>query len=128
MGNGHNYPSDITREQFELIRGDLEAAKRTTRPRRYDLYDIFCAVMYIVKSGAQWRMLPADFPSWKLVYYYFSVWNKKDVSTGISILDGCLKKISAAGKGKGGKAFPRETRHRRLEEHKEREYRAGKGL
>ena len=37
----HNYPSDITREQFEIIRPDLEAAKRKTRPS--DLYDIFCA-------------------------------------------------------------------------------------
>ena len=39
----HNYPSDITREQFEIIRPDLENAKKKTRPRKYDLYDVFCA-------------------------------------------------------------------------------------
>ena len=88
----HNYPSDITREQFEIIRSDLENAKKKTRPRKYDLYDIFCAVLYVVKGGIQWRMLPSDFPNWKLVYYYFTVWTKTD-KNGISILDKVLKKI-----------------------------------
>jgi len=36
----HDYPSDITREQFEIIRADLEAVKKKPRPRKYDLYDI----------------------------------------------------------------------------------------
>ena len=89
----HNDPSDITREQFEIIRQDLENAKKKTRPRKYDLYDIFCAVLYVVKVGIQWRMLPSDFPNWKLVYYYFTVWTKTD-KNGVSLLDNVLKKIS----------------------------------
>ena len=93
----HNYPSDISREEFEIIREDLEKAKRKTRPRKTDLYDIFCAVMYIVKGGIQWRMLPSDFPNWKLVYYYFIVWSKKD-DNGVSLLDKVLKKINRYGK------------------------------
>lgn len=87
----HNYPSDITREQFEMIREELESAKKKTRPRKVDLYDVFCAVMYIIKGGIQWRMLPSDFPDWKLVYYYFTVWSKED-ENGINILDKVLKK------------------------------------
>ena len=82
----HNYPSDITRKQFEIIRSDLENAKKKTRPRKYDLY------YNVVKGGIQWRMLPSDFPSWKLVYYYFTVWTKTD-KTGNTILDKVLKKI-----------------------------------
>ena len=66
----HDYPSDITREQFEIIREDLENAKRKTKPRKYDLYDIFCGVLYVLKDGIQWRMLPADFPKWQLLYHY----------------------------------------------------------
>lgn len=93
----HNYPSDISREEFEIIREDLEKAKRKTRPRKTDLYDIFCAVMYIVKGGIQWRMLPSDFPNWKLVYNYFTVWSKKD-DNGVSLLDKVLKKINRYGK------------------------------
>ena len=33
------YPNDITREQFEMIRKDLEGARKATHPRKYDLYD-----------------------------------------------------------------------------------------
>lgn len=89
----HNYPSDITREQFELIREDLEGVKKKTRPRKTDLYDVFCAVLYIVKGGIQWRMLPSDFPKWQLVYYYYSVWKEPD-ENGVSLLNRVLKKIS----------------------------------
>ena len=41
------YPSDITREQFEHIREDLESAKKRTSPRKVDLYDVFCAVLHL---------------------------------------------------------------------------------
>ena len=43
------YPSDISREQFEIIREDLESVKKFTKPREYDLYDIFCAICYVLK-------------------------------------------------------------------------------
>ena len=46
----HNYPSDISRGQFELIRAELEQAKHKTKPRKYDLYDIFCAVLSKIKA------------------------------------------------------------------------------
>ena len=56
------YPSDITRNQFEAIRGDLEGARKRTRPREVDLYEVFCALLYVLRSGCQWRMLPEGFP------------------------------------------------------------------
>ena len=86
------YPSDITREQFALIEDDLKAAKKTTRPRTVDLYEIFCAVLYVLKNGCTWRALPHDFPSWKIVYYYYTIWGEKD-ENGISIIDYCLTKM-----------------------------------
>jgi len=45
------YPSDISREQFEQIKELLETARKKTRPRRVDLYDVFCAILYLLKSG-----------------------------------------------------------------------------
>ncbi len=86
------YPSDISREEYELIRADLENARKKTRPRKYDLYDVFCAVIYVVQGGIQWRMLPSDYPKWQTVYYYFRVWSAKD-ETGVSILDKVLRKL-----------------------------------
>jgi hypothetical protein len=44
------YPSDISREDFDAIRPELENFKKRTNPRQYDLYDIFCAVLYVVKT------------------------------------------------------------------------------
>ena len=108
----HNYPSDITREQFELIREDLERAKRKTRPRKYDRYDIFCAVLYVLKGGIQWRMLPPDFPRWQLVYYYFTIWSRTDEGD-TSVLAKVLKKISghgAQGAFKERRDFLRDSR------------------
>ena len=64
----HSYPSDISREQFVRILPTLESARRRTKPRTVDLYDVFCGVLYLLKSGCQWRMLPADFPNWRTCY------------------------------------------------------------
>ena len=48
-----NYGSDVNREQSEIIREDLEKAKKVTKPRKVDLYGVFCAVLYVLKTGCQ---------------------------------------------------------------------------
>ncbi len=68
------FATDVTREQFELVRPMLEAARRRTRPRKHDLYDVFCAVLYFVGSHAAWRALPPVFPPWRTVHEYFTQW------------------------------------------------------
>ena len=70
----HSYLSDISREQFARILPTLELVRRRTKPRTVDLYDVFCGVLYLLKSGCQWRMLPADFPDWRTCYKYFRQW------------------------------------------------------
>ena len=69
------YPSDLPREQFEPVRGLLEAARRKTRPRKHDLYDVFCAVLYFLHTGATWRSMPPGFPPWRTVHEYFTQWS-----------------------------------------------------
>lgn len=56
------YPSDISKERFDLIAPLLEQARRKTKPRTIDLYEVFCAVLYLLCTGCQWRALPSDFP------------------------------------------------------------------
>jgi transposase len=87
----HNYPSDITREEYAIIQKDLESAKKTTKPRTMDLYDIFCAILYLTKSGCQWRMIPADFPKHGIVRYYYDVWSTQR-EDGTTLLCEVLKK------------------------------------
>jgi transposase len=74
----------------------LEEARKETRPREVDLYDVFCGVLYILKSGCQWRMLPSDFPKWNNVYAYFRIWTAKE-ERGPSLLEEILKKIGWRG-------------------------------
>ena len=93
----HSYPSDISREQFVRILPTLESARRRTKPRTVDLYDVFCGVLYLLKSGCQWRMLPADFPHWRTCYKYFRQWSERPGPGQDSILEQVLKKIGWRG-------------------------------
>ncbi len=38
-------------------------AQKKDAAKKYDLYDVFCAVIYVIQGGIQWRMLPSDYPS-----------------------------------------------------------------
>jgi transposase len=96
------YPSNISREQFEKIREILESSKKKTRPRERDLYDVFNGILYILKSGCQWRMLPSEFPNWKICHYYFTEWRKTTDKGRTSVLDRSLKKIGWRGPRKTG--------------------------
>ena len=61
------YPSDITKEQIEQLRSILESGRKKTVPRKVDLSEVFCAILYLLKSGCQRRMLPEVFPKWNTV-------------------------------------------------------------
>ena len=96
----HSYPSNISREQFARILPTLESVRRRTKPRTVDLYDVFCGVLYLLKSGCQWRMLPADFPDWRTCYKYFRQWSERPGPDEDSILEQVLKKIGWRGPAK----------------------------
>ncbi len=85
------YPSDLSREQFERVRPLLEGVRKRTKPRTVDLYEVFNAVLYLLKSGCQWRMLPDGFPKWRTVDSYFAKWSEPSPD-GISVLERALKK------------------------------------
>ena len=99
------YPSDIKREQFEVIRPLLESARKKTAPRRVELYEVFCAVLYLLRTGCQWRALSSDFPKWRTVHSYFAIWSEP--REGGSLLEQALKKSGWRG--------PRETGAQRLQ-------------
>lgn len=86
------YPSDISREQFEKIREYLEGSTKKTHPRRYDIYDIFCAILYLLKEGCTWRAIPHDYPNWQNVRYHYDMWSRPD-DNGVSLLDKVLRKL-----------------------------------
>ena len=69
-----SYPSDLTDEQWDIIKPLVPPDRSGGRPRQVDIRRVLNAILYINRTGCQWRMLPHDFPNWRLVYYYFSTW------------------------------------------------------
>src|SRR5437764_3912164 len=69
----NKYPSDVTDEQWALIR-DLIPVYPGGRPRKTNLRDVVDAVFYVLRTGCQWRYLPKDFPPKSTVWRYFDEW------------------------------------------------------
>ena len=57
-----NYLSNLSNSQWQIISKFLDI----DRIRKYDLREIVNLVLYIVKTGCQWRMLPGDFARWQI--------------------------------------------------------------
>jgi len=85
MKDSRKYPSDLSDKQWRLIRKYLPARMRRGRPR-IDRRWVINAILYVVRTGCQWRMLPADFPNWSTVYGIFRKWSN----------DGCWRRIHDA--------------------------------
>ena len=68
------YPSDLTAAQWALIDPMLPTPKARGRKRSVDFRVILNAILYVLKGGISWRMLPHEFTSWKTVYHYFRLW------------------------------------------------------
>jgi putative transposase len=73
MKVSRKYPSDLSDKQWRLIRKYLPARKHRGRPL-VDRRRVIDAILYVVRSGCQWRMLPACFPNWNTVYGVFRQW------------------------------------------------------
>lgn len=72
------YPSDLTDEQWEVLR-PLLCKRRSElpgpgRPPREDVRQEVNGILYLVKTGCQWRMLPTEFGAWSKVYARFRRW------------------------------------------------------
>jgi putative transposase len=69
------YPSDLTDKQWRIIQRLLPPRRQRGRPP-IDRRLVIDAILYVVRSGCQWRMLPRDFPHWNTVYGIFWRWRK----------------------------------------------------
>lgn len=72
------YPSDLTSEQWNLISALLrqKASGPGGRPRTYPLREILNGMLYVLRGGISWRMMPSDLPPWSTVYGQFRKWKK----------------------------------------------------
>jgi transposase len=71
---GLRYASDLTDGEWELIEPFMPLAKALGRPRTTDLREVVTAILYLLRSGCPWRMLPKVFPPRSTVQRYFYAW------------------------------------------------------
>ena len=101
------YETDLTDDEWAILEPVLKRAlygdKTKTRghPRHYPLREIVNAILYVLKTGCQWRNLPHDLPPWKTVYYHFRRWEKRGVLA--QIRDTLVEQARA----QAGKAAPK---------------------
>ncbi len=66
------FPTDLTNPQWKVIQPLMD----DKRKRKYSLRRILNALLYLEKTGCQWRMLPHNYPPWQLCVYYFRKWTR----------------------------------------------------
>jgi putative transposase len=72
----HNqtYATDLTDRQWDCISPLIPPAKPGGRPRSLEMRAVLNAMLYVVVTGCQWRLLPREYPAWQSVYTYFARW------------------------------------------------------
>lgn len=68
----------LTEAQWCYLEPFLPRAKRRGRPRTL-LRHVVEGLLYVVRTGCQWRLLPLGFPPWQTVYHHFRHWSREGV-------------------------------------------------
>ncbi len=74
--NRKSYPSDLTDAQWLELAPLIPLAKPGGRPRTVDLREVINGILYVLRSGCTWRMMPHDLPPWSTAWGYFRRWRK----------------------------------------------------
>jgi transposase len=98
------YPSSFTDQEWALIEPMVPGPSKLGRPARYARRSVIEGILYIVRGGCGWRMLPHDLPPWRLCYYYFMTWRKEGLWQKIH------DRLRDAVRLKSGKKKPRPLR------------------
>jgi transposase len=72
--SGLRYPSDLTADEWALIKPLIPRAKRGGNKRTVDVREVVNGLMYLLSTGCQWAALPKDLPPRSTVNSYFKRW------------------------------------------------------
>ena len=93
LANKMCYETNLTDARWKIIAEFIEDGRK----RKHSLRTIVDALLYVVKTGCQWRYLPLDFPKWQPVYYYF---RKFEITGLLEIIHDHLREQVRVKKGK----------------------------
>ena len=77
------YPSDVSDEEWSFVAPYLTLMTEEAPQREHDQREVFNGLRWIVRTGAQWRMMPHDLPPWAAVYQQAQRWLKAGVFEAI---------------------------------------------
>lgn len=73
------YATDLSDRQWAAIADLVPDGRPGGRPRRANKRELVNAILYALRAGQAWRLLPHDFPPWQTVYYYLRRWQAEGV-------------------------------------------------
>jgi transposase len=73
------YATDLTDTRWGLIAPLIPKAVPGGRPRKAPTRELVNAILYFLRAGMAWRLLPHDLPPWQTVYYYLRRWQREGV-------------------------------------------------
>jgi len=73
------YPSDLTDAEWEILEPLIPAISEEAVHIKYTRREIVNGILYVLRSGCPWRLMPHDLPAWGTVYDYFRQWQKQGV-------------------------------------------------
>jgi len=79
------YPSDLRDEEWELIQDLVPTARPGPGHPPLDRREVLNAILYVNRTGIQWRYMPHDLPNWSTVYDYFKEWTEGGVFERIKV-------------------------------------------
>jgi transposase len=68
------YATDLTDEEWQLLKPLLPPEKSGGRPRKYPIREVINGIQYILRGGGAWRLMPHDLPHWQTAYQTFRAW------------------------------------------------------
>ena len=72
--DGLRYASDVSDAEWAQIEALLPVPKRLGRPRTTQMRQVVNAMLYLLTTGCQWRLLPKEFPPFSTVQRFFYRW------------------------------------------------------
>jgi len=73
------YPSDLTDAEWEILEPLIPAISEEAAHIKYTRREIVNGILYVLRSGCPWRLMPHDLPAWGTVYDYFRQWQRQGV-------------------------------------------------